>query len=260
MSVSLLSSSLARGNASTTTAAQEDATTAALNKLSPALGKAHGRLQSQLQSESTSLSQLGKYKAAVSDLSGAAQALSQLSASTSVADNVKVVERFVAAYNQAITASQANASSSAGSTLAASRRALNASDTSRSQLAQLGLARQADGTLKLDATALGKALASGAASGTASGTTSASSTATASSASASGLATLAQLGKAMAKRADSELAGTGRLATATTQLTERAAQLKQQRTQLLEAASQFSSRQSSTGNWGTQQALRKYSL
>lgn len=254
MSVSLSSTSVALSNTSTTAAAQEDTTTAALNKISPALGKAHGRVQSQLQSDSTSLSQLGKYKATVSDLSTAAQALSQLgSGTTSVADNAKVVERFVAAYNQAIMASQPGTSSDASSTLAASRRALtNAnSDTSRSQLAKLGLSRQANGTLKLDAAALNKALA-------------ASATSTSSSA-GSALTTLAQLGKAIGKRADSELTSTGRLASATSLYSGKTSQLKQQQTRLLEAATQMSSQASTgigtgTGNWSTQQALRKYSV
>ena len=254
MSVSLSSTSVALSNTSTTAAAQEDTTTAALNKISPALGKAHGRVQSQLQSDSTSLSQLGKYKATVSDLSSAAQSLSQLGTGTaSVADNAKVVERFVAAYNQAITASQPGTSSDASSTLAASRRALtNANtDTSRSQLAKLGLSRQANGTLKLDAAALNKALT-------------ASATSTSSSA-GSALTTLAQLGKAIGKRADSELTSTGRLASATSLYSGKTSQLKQQQTRLLEAATQMSSQASTgigtgTGNWSTQQALRKYSV
>lgn len=267
MTVSLSSSSLALANTSTTAAAQEDTTTAALNKISPALGKAHGRVQSQLQSDSTSLSQLGKYKATVSDLSSAAQALSQLGSGTaSVADNAKVVERFVAAYNQALTASKPGTSSEASSTLAASRRALtNAStDTSRSQLAKLGLSRQADGTLKLDAAALNKALAASAASSTSAGTTTGSTaSSTSTSASASGLSTLAQLGKAIGKRADNELTSTSRLATATSLFSGKTSQLKQQQTRLLEAATQMSSQASSginTGNWSTQQALRKYTV
>lgn len=265
MTVSLSSSSLTLANTSTTAAAQEDTTTAALNKISPALGKAHGRVQSQLQSDSTSLSQLGKYKATVSDLSTAAQALSQLGSGTaSVADNAKVVERFVAAYNQALTASKPGTSSEASSTLAASRRALtNAStDTSRSQLAKLGLSRQADGTLKLDAAALNKALAASAASSTSAGTTTGS-TASSTSTSASGLSTLAQLGKAIGKRADNELASTSRLATATSLFSGKTSQLKQQQTRLLEAATQMSSQASTginTGNWSTQQALRKYTV
>jgi hypothetical protein len=213
------------------------------------LGKAHERVRTQLQGDSTSLSQLGKYKATVADLSSAAQALSQLDSGTaSVADNVKTLERFVAAYNRAITTSRPDASSDASSTLASSRRALtNASDASRSQLAKLGLSRQADGALKLDSAALSKALSSG-------------------STSATGLSTLAQLGKAIGKRADSELSGTSRLTTATSPFSGRASQLKQQQTRLLEAATQMASQASarstsestSRGNWSTQQALRQY--
>lgn len=255
MAVSM-SSSVALGSPTTTAAAQEDPTTAALNKISPALGKAHGRVQSQLQSDSASLSQLGKYKATVADLASAAQALSQLGTGTgtgSVADQAKVVERFVTAYNQAITASRPDTSSEASSTLASSRRALtNASaDTSRSQLAKLGLSRQADGTLKLDTAVLNKALTAGATSGASTGGT--------------GLSTLAQLGKAIGKRADNELASSSRLATATSLFSGKTTQLKQQQTRLLEAATQMSSQANTstgtnTGNWSTQQALRKYSV
>lgn len=259
MAVSLSSSGLALSNTSTNATAEENPTTAALNKISPALGKAHERVRTQLQGDSTSLSQLGKYKATVSDLSTAAQTMSQLGSSTSsAADNVKLVERFVAAYNQAITASRPDTSSEASSTLASSRRTLtNASDASRSQLAKLGLSRQADGTLKLDSAALSKALSSASASGT--GTTASAS---------SGLSTLAQLGKAIGKRADSELSSTSRLATATSLFSGKTSQLKQQQTRLLEAATQMASQASAsstssstaTGNWSTQQALRKYSV
>lgn len=254
MAVSM-SSSVALGSPTTTAAAQEDPTTAALNKISPALGKAHGRVQSQLQSDSTSLSQLGKYKATVADLASAAQALSQLGSGTgSVADQAKVVERFVTAYNQAITASRPDTSSEASSTLASSRRALtNASaDTSRSQLAKLGLSRQADGTLKLDTAVLNKALTAGASTGTAA-------------TGGTGLSTLAQLGKAIGKRADNELASSSRLATATSLFSGKTTQLKQQQTRLLEAATQMSSQANTstgtnTSNWSTQQALRKYAV
>jgi len=250
MSVSLSSTSVALSNTSTTAAAQEDTTTAALNKISPALGKAHGRVQAQLQSGTASLSQLGKYKATVADLSSAAQALSQLgSGAASLAEQAKVVASFVAAYNQAITASRPDASSEASSTLASSRRALtNASDTDRSQLAKLGLSRQADGTLKLDTAALSKALTTSAASSAGTGTA---------------LSTLAHLGKAIGKRADNELASGSRLATATNLYSGKTALLKQQQTRLLEAATQMSSQASTgvnTGNWSTQQALRKYSV
>jgi len=255
MAVSLSSASLALANASPTSVAQEDPTTAALNKLSPALGKAHERVRSQLQSDSTSLSQLGQYKATVSNLSVAAQALGQLDASTSVTSGVQTVERFVAAYNQAIVASQAGASGDTANTLAASRRHLTNTETSRSQLAKLGLSRQPDGTLKLDTTALKNALSAGSASATASGATSTTS---------AGLSTLAQLGKAIGKRAASELSSSSRIATATSLYTDKASLLKRQQSRLQEVATQLAAQASttastsSTSDWRTQQALRTY--
>lgn len=259
MTVSLSSAALAQANTTTTTAqaaAQENPTTAALNKVSPALGKAHERVRNQLQSDSTSLSQLGKYKATVSELQGAAQAMSQLGATTSVADAVQTVERFVASYNQAIKASQPDESSSASGTLAASRRTLTNTDTSRSQLAKLGLARQPDGTLKLDAAALKKALSSAPSNATTSDTTASAS---------AGLSTLAQLGKAIGKRADGELSGSSRLAFATNLFSGKATLLKKQQTSLIEAATQLASQANTggntgvnTGSWSSRQALRQY--
>src|SRR3989344_3498917 len=199
MAVSM-SSSVALGSPTTTAAAQEDPTTAALNKISPALGKAHGRVQSQLQSDSTSLSQLGKYKATVADLASAAPALSQLGSGTGTGPG--------------------------------------------------RAAGPAEGTLKLDTAALNKALTAGASTGTAA-------------TGGTGLSTLAQLGKAIGKRADNELASSSRLATATSLFSGKTTQLKQQQTRLLEAATQMSSQASAstgtnTSNWSTQQALRKY--
>lgn len=261
MTVSLSSAALAQANAAPTTAtaqaaAQENPTTAALNKISPALGKAHERVRNQLQSESTSLSQLGKYKATVSELQGAAQAMSQLGATTSVADASQTVERFIAAYNQAIQASRPDESSSASGTLAASRRTLTNTDTSRSQLAKLGLTRQPDGTLKLDTAALKKALSAASSNGTPSDATTSAGT---------GLSTLSQLGKAIGKRADSELSDSSRLAFATNLFSGKATLLKKQQTSLLEAATQMASQANNvgstgvnTGNWSSRQALRQY--
>lgn len=248
MSVSLSSTSLALANGATTSAAQEDPTTSALNKLSPSLGKAHERVRAQLQSDSASLSQLGKYKATVSDLAAAAQSLGQLDVGANAVNGIQTVERFVAAYNQAITASQASASGDTSSTLAASRRNLTNADTSRSQLAKLGISRQSDGTLKLDTTTLKKALSTN----STSNTTSIADT---------GLSTLAQLGKAIGKRAASELSANSRIATATTLYTDKASQLKRQQSRLQEVAFQLTAQVSSSttnSDWTTQQALRKY--
>lgn len=246
MAVSLSSTGLALANTSTTAVAQEDPTTTALNKITPALGKAHERVRTQLQGESTSLSQLGKFKATVADLSAAAKTLSQVGADTSVADGVQGAERFVAAYNLAMKASRPDESSAASSTLAASRRSLTNADTSRSQLAKLGISRQPDGTLKLDAAALKKALSSDA---------------------PTGMSTLAKLGQAIGKRADNELSSTSRLATSTNLYTDRATQLKQQQARLKEVASQLSAQATATGStngrngtsdWNTRKALSQY--
>lgn len=259
MTVSLSSAALAQANTATGTAqaaVQENPTTAALNKVSPALGKAHERVRNQLQSDSMSLSQLGKYKATVSELQGAAQAMSQLGSTTTVADAAQSVERFVATYNQAINASRPDESSSASGTLAASRRTLTNTDTSRSQLAKLGITRQPDGTLKLDTATLKKALSAVPSDGTSSEATASAGT---------GMTTLTQLGKAIGKRADGELSNSSRLAFATNLFSGKATLLKKQQTSLLEAATQMASQANNgggtgvnTGNWSSRQALRQY--
>lgn len=247
----------------TTTSAQGQVSASAnLGKLSSGLAKAHERVSAQLQSESASISQLGQYKATVSSLSGVASALAGVGAGTVVADVVKKAESFVATFNAAVQQAKGNSAvagtvrSDASQAMAESRRALASADASRSQLGKLGFARQADGTLKLDATALKKALASDAA-----GTT----------------GTLAQMGKAMAKRAEAELTGDSRIALAAQRANARALALKQQQGALVSTATQMAQSQTTGGSvsgsvsattgtttgtsarsWATLQALRRY--
>jgi len=159
--------SLSLSSASTAAAAQSGttATTSALTKISPVLAKAHDRLVAEFQVQSTSISQLGQYKAAVSALSGAAQSLAGTSTNASLADVTNLAEGFVTAFNAAITQANGTAGTStsqteAGKALSGSKRTLAASDASRSQLTTMGLLRQPDGTLKLDVASLKKAFAS----------------------------------------------------------------------------------------------------
>lgn len=239
---SSVSTAAAQSNATATTSAQSQATSA-LAKISPALAKAHDRLVAQFQVQSTSISQLGQYKSAVSAVSGTAQTLAGTSAKDSLADVTKMVEGFVSAFNAAIKQANANAGTGTNQTeaskaLSGSKRTLSASDSSRSQLSMMGLLRQSDGTLKLDAAALKKAFTS-----SPSGTTTA----------------LAQLGKVMAKRADTELSDKGRVALATDKASSKALSLKQQESALLSTATQLAQSQSTSSNLATQQALQKYS-
>lgn len=214
---------------------------AASGGVAKGLSKAHERLSAQLQTASTSISQLGQYKATVSTLSGVAGALAGVGSGTSSADVVKQSEAFVAAFNAAVLQAKGSGGGAgqteASQALADSKRALTSTDASRSQLNKLGFARQADGTLKLDATALKKAL----------------------SADASGsLGTLAQLGKATAKRAEAELAGDGRISLAVKKASDRSQVLKQQQSALVNVATQTLQPQTTGGSWVAKQALKTY--
>lgn len=244
LSTNTVTATSVQSNGTQSTAAAQSHASAALTKISPALAKAHERIVAQAQSESTSISQLGQYKAAVSSLSATANALGGVSNKTTSSDAVKMVESFVSAFNNAIK--QANAATStngksqtdAARTMADSKKTLASTDSSRSQLHKLGLTRQQDGTLVLDASVLQKSLASAPDAAT---------------------ATLSQLGKAIGKRADSELADKGRLNVASEKSSERALALKQQQSALLSAANAISQAQTSGTSWATKQALQKYS-
>jgi len=184
---------------------------------------------------------LGQYKAPVSTLSGVAGALAGVGSATSSVEVVKKVEAFVAAFNAAVLQAKGSGGGSgqteASQALAESKRALTGTDASRSQLQKLGFARQADGTLKLDAAALKKALNADA---------------------AGGMGTLAQLGKAMAKRAEAELAGDGRISLAVKKASDRSQALKQQQSALAKVATQTQQPQTTGSSWVAKQALKSY--
>lgn len=205
------------------------------------LSKVHERLSAQLQTASTSISQLGQYKATLSALSGVAGALAGVGSGAASADVVKKAEAFVSAFNAAVLQAKGSGDGAgqteASQALAESRRALTSTDASRSQLNKLGFARQADGTLKLDAAALKKALGADAAGAT---------------------GTLAQLGKATAKRAEAELAGDGRISLAVKKASDRSHVLKQQQSALANVAAQTLQPQTTGGSWVAKQALKTY--
>ncbi|MBI3382636.1 MAG: hypothetical protein HY019_11585 [Aquabacterium sp.] len=236
-------SSAQKSSSSSSTSTAQSQASSALTKISPALAKAHERIVAQAQSESTSISQLGQYKAAISSLATAANALANGSSKTTAADTVKMAERFVSAFNAAIkqansaTAANGKSQTDASRALTESKRTLSTSDASRSQLSKLGFTRQQDGTLTLDSSVLQKSLAANP---------------------DAAISTLSQLGKAMAKRAESELADKGRLNVASVRSGEKALALKQQQSALLDAATKISQAQTSS-SWTTQQALQKYS-
>lgn len=251
--------SATKTQASTTTSATgQHPTTALLGQVSPALAKAHERLLMQSQTASASISQLGQYKATVSSLASSANDLAGVNGDTASGEVLKKVERLVASFNEALKLAKAGTEGSAGQALAASRRALSSADGSRSQLTQLGLLRQPDGTLKLDASTLQKSLAAQP---------------------ASAGSALAQLGKTLARRAESELADKGRLAQASTQSNAWAQGLTQQQGALVTAARKIAQGQASANSeagaaanvstasggtpgssWATRLALQRYNV
>lgn len=192
-----------------------------LTKLSPALAKARDRLVTQEQSTATSLSTLGKYKAALASLGSSAGALSKLNASSKPAEVQSAIDAFVADYNAAVAGARQSATS--GSDLGTTtmlndlRRTLT-QRTAPPSLKTLGLTAQLDGALKSDPSALKAGL---------------SATATES------LAALTQLGTAVGKLATAGLASSGRLNTALSSLDGRLTALKKQETALLNVANKM---------------------
>ncbi|MDM4765901.1 flagellar filament capping protein FliD [Pelomonas sp. SE-A7] len=197
-------------------------TTDQLAKLSPALAKARDRVVAQEQSTATSLSTLGRYKAALAALGTSSGALAKLGGASSAASIQSALQTFVADYNAAMAGARQSAGAGAGADLGTSnllsdlRRALATTPrVGSTSLRSLGLATQADGSLKLDAKVLKSALAS---------------------ASADGASVLSQLGATVGKAVDAGLSGTGRLSSAMSSLDGRLAALKKQENALLAAA------------------------
>lgn len=213
------SSLLSQTNSSSSGKAKQ--TTDSLSKLSPALAKARDRLLTQEQSTATSLSTLGKYKAALAALGGSASALSKLDASSKPEAIQAAVSAFVADYNAAVAG--ARQAGSAGSDLGTSstlndlKRTLT-QRTAPPSLKSLGLMTQLDGTLKLDAAALKSGM---------------------SAAGSEGLAALTQLGTAAGRLATAGLSSGGRLSSAMSSLDGRLTALKKQESALLNAANKM---------------------
>ncbi len=221
LSTSSRSDSLLSQSSTSTGTGKSQQTSDSLAKLSPALAKARERVVAQEQSTATSLSMLGKHKAALASLGSTAAALGKLNASSTPASIQSTLEAFVADYNT--TVSSARLSFSQGSNLGTStvlgdlRRVL-AQRAAPPSLHSLGLTAQADGTLKLDAAALKTALAK-----TGNNVAGA----------------LSQLGTASGKVAEAGLGSSSRLNSALTSLGSRLTALKKQEDALLSAATKL---------------------
>lgn len=207
---------------STSKSSQGQQTSDSLAKLSPALAKARDRVVAQEQSTASSISMLGKHKAALASLSTTAGALGKLTASSTPASIQSALDAFVTDYNAAVTTARQSFSQGGSnlgtSTMLSDLRRVLTQRTTPPSLRTLGITAQADGTLKADPATLKTALAT-----TGTDVTGA----------------LAQLGKAVGKLADTGLSSSGRLSSALTSLDNQMAALKKQETALLNAATKL---------------------
>ena len=202
------------------TSGTSSADTEALGKISPVLAQVQERIAAQAQTVTASLSALGSFKSGLADLGTAAKGLGALSASSTPEAIQGALTKLVTAYNATRKAGAAvGGDAGVGRTERAMDKALDALDTPRGHLAKLGIARQADGTLALDNSALGKAVAGGAA------------------AVAEALSTL---GDSLAGVSAQALSEEGRLSDYLARLDKRAQALKDQQAAVLSTANKLS--------------------
>lgn len=145
-------------------ASEKSSASEKLAKVSPALAKAHDRIDARAQTASSSWSVLGQFKSSLDGLGSAAQDLSSLSAGSPAATLQSAVEKLVASYNTTLQSSSAVTTdggardAAAGRTQRDLRSALVAAAGGSAGLSRLGLTQQKDGTLSFDAKAFGKAV------------------------------------------------------------------------------------------------------
>ncbi|GHD00491.1 hypothetical protein GCM10007320_57970 [Pseudorhodoferax aquiterrae] len=202
------------------TSTDKGADTEALGKISPVLAQVQERIAAQAQTVTASLSALGSFKSGLVDLGTAAKGLGALSAASPPEAIQAALTKLVTAYNATLKAGAAvGGDAGVGRTERAMDKALAALDTPRGNLAKLGIARQADGTLALDGGALGKAVAGGA---------------------AGVVQALATLGDGLAGASTQALADEGRLSDYLARLDKRAQALKDQQAAVLSTANKLS--------------------
>lgn len=219
------------------TSATQSADTEALGKISPVLAQVHERIAAQAQTVTASLSALGSFKSGLADLGTAAKGLGALSSSSTPEAIQSALAKLVTAYNATLKAGTAvGGDAGVGRTERALAKAIDALDTPRGNLAKLGIARQQDGQLALDSSALGKAVAGGAA----------------------GVAdALSKLGDSLVGASTQALADDGRLSDYLTRLDKRSQALKDQQAAVLSTANRLSA-VSSAGSSLSAMALAAY--
>jgi hypothetical protein len=151
-----------------TGAASSQASNAVSTPTSPQLVKAYKRLQADVDTTTTQLSQFGLLKSAVASSQLTAHALTNLPSSVSAAEVTLAAGNFFNGFNSTISA--ANIASSTPGPLAASqsanrvindlKRALASDPATQEAMKKLGLAIQKDGTLTHDAKKFATALSS----------------------------------------------------------------------------------------------------
>jgi flagellar capping protein FliD len=189
--------------------------------ISASLQKYGAKIQAQLDTTTTNLSTLGKFKASVVTIQTAANGLSALKVNTSGEDVKKALNSFVSSYNAMLaSARSAAAGSGVDSISPGMTRAMTADFSRVNALRQMGFTKAGDGTLKLDMAKLDQALK----------------------ASPSNVsATLNQLGRLVDKVATKELAGDGSIQDAFNTMSAKTSTLQVQQNALLKAAQQYAS-------------------
>jgi len=213
-------SSLLGSSASTGSGSQAAQATGALATASAALSKTASRIQADATATTAQLSSFGQLKSALASSQTAAQALTQLSSTSSAANVTQAMGDFFNAFNTAVKAAKTTAAvpGSAQAAQAAGRvgrdldGALTAGVANQNAMNKLGLTVQADGTLKQDASKFAAALAKDPA-GVA--------------------AALTQLGQQVQTAASKELASDGNVGNSVAKLTQHSSALTQQQKALL---------------------------
>ena len=205
---------------STDQSTTKSADTEALGKISPVLAQVHERIAAQAQTVTASLSALGSFKSGLVDLGTAAKGLGALSPSSTPEAIQSALGKLVSAYNATLKGAAAVGSDAGvGRTERALDNAVDALDVPRGNLARLGIGRQADGTLALDSSVLGKAVAGGA---------------------AGVVDALSTLGDSLAGASTQALADEGRLSDYLARLDKRSQALKDQQAAVLSTANKLS--------------------
>lgn len=138
--------------------AQQTVSVSALDPVQKAMKKGSARLEDLQQSTEVKLSSYGQVKAGFARIQDAGETLTK-SASLSAANAKQALQSLVSAYNETRSVAAATAPGSA-SNAANSLRRTAASDGMRADLQTLGITRQNDGSLAIDAKKLDQALAS----------------------------------------------------------------------------------------------------